>query len=353
MPLSPRELLTSELPAFLALWEQAPTAETARTLLALWAGLRRLERAQPDPDEDRLNLLVRDEAARLVQLAYAAPLLDGADWLRRAEDLDRAWDEGEEDLQELDWQAHELFERLDRASLAAWAVEKLAEPDTDAGRLAAAREALARAEEFLAARSDVFLCLATDAAAVLSSVRPGLEEDEAGLWETLLKHRRIEEARDELEMPPARAALLAAARQNGSSLRLADQGLDQPPRDRDNDWSFMPEPLQMMAADAPRPAGMDHRYWREPGGPHRATLAVDRADAVTPLRLNFYRGREQAIKLVNTPVWLAECESVIDADGNAEFPQERLRLARDAGRAVTLRVGVERVAWQRVEYLPA
>jgi hypothetical protein len=95
-----------------------------------------------------------------------------------------------------------------------------------------------------------------------------------------------------------------------------------------------------------------HRHWREPGGPHTATLAVDRADAETPLRINFYREGQAAVEMANTPVWLAGCASVIDAEGNADFPQDVLRRARDEGRRVTLRVGVQRAPWQEAEKRP-
>ena len=226
MPLSPHALLTGQLPAALVLWEQDPTPERAQAILALWAGLRRLRKAEPDPDEERLDVLVRIQSLRLVELACAEPVLDTDDWLRRVSDLDLAWDAGEEDPEELDWQAHELFEALDRAALAAWAVDSLAGRDAAGARLAREREATARAEEFLAMRVDLFICLATDVAAVLSSVRPGLEDDETALWETLLKHRRIEEARDELETPPDQATVLAAVREAAPAIRPIESDLD-------------------------------------------------------------------------------------------------------------------------------
>jgi hypothetical protein len=209
LPLTPRELLTSRLPALLGSWERAPTPETAQALLAVWAGLRRLAAGKADRDEDRLQAMVREDAPRLTGLACAEPLFDLDDWLLCAEYLDRAWDKGEEEAEELDWQTHELFERLDRAGLTLWAVQELAGPGADVEGQATAR--LVRAEEFLAERVDLFVCLATDVAAVLSSLRPGLEE-EPQLWETVLKHRRIEEERDELAAVPGRAALLASRR---------------------------------------------------------------------------------------------------------------------------------------------
>src|SRR5262249_2412452 len=43
----------------------------------------------------------------------------------------------------------------------------------------------------------------------IASSRQGLEEAEPSLWETLGKHRRVEEARDEVELAQGRDAVLA------------------------------------------------------------------------------------------------------------------------------------------------
>src|SRR5215831_12413551 len=149
VPLSPRDLLTGELPGLLWYWTSASTPQAARALLAAWVGLQRLERTGPDPDEDRLNALVHEEAARLVHAAGEGPIFDTDDWLRRAEELDRAQDAGAEDADELHWQAHDLFERLDRADLALWSLEKLGGSDPNADRLASARSALGQADAYL------------------------------------------------------------------------------------------------------------------------------------------------------------------------------------------------------------
>jgi hypothetical protein len=212
VPLSPRDLLTGELPGLLWYWTSSSTPEAARALLAAWAGLQRLERTGPDPDEDRLNALVLEEAARLVHAAGEGTIFDTEDWLRRAEELDRAQDTGSEDADELHWQAHDLFERLDRADLALWSLEKLGGPDQNADRLASARSALGQADAYLTSRTDLFLALALDVADVLSAIPMDLDEREPELWATLLRHRRIEEAQDDLEASPDRATLLASAR---------------------------------------------------------------------------------------------------------------------------------------------
>jgi hypothetical protein len=154
------------LPGVLWYWASASTPHAARELLAVWAGLQRLERTSPDPDEDRLNVLVHEEAARLVHAAGEGKIFDLDDWLRRAEELDRAQDTGAEDADELHWQAHDLFERLDRADLALWSLEKLGGPDRNPDRLASTRSALEQADAYPAARTDLFLALAPDRASI-------------------------------------------------------------------------------------------------------------------------------------------------------------------------------------------
>jgi hypothetical protein len=233
-----------------------------------------------------------------------------------------------------------LFERLDRAALVVWAADRLSGPAAGGEHLAAARRALAQTEDFLAERADLFLCLAGDVAAVLSNVRAGLEDDEPELWETLLKHRRIEEARDEIERSPDRYRLFSALPRPAPTAAPAGA----------HDWSWLPEPQYQMAADAPRAAGVAHRHWREPGGTRDATLVADLADWKTPLRINFRRGDEAAEDMAGQPVWLAGCPNVIDAAGNADFKQDDLIRAKEEGRPVTLLVGESRTAWEPVEH---
>ncbi len=221
-PLSPRELLLGELPGAMSLWERAPAPHAAQTVLALWAGLQRLAKIDPDPARDRLDDLVRAEAARLVRLASQETVLDVDDWLRQGKDLDRAWEAGDDEAEEIDWRTHQLFERLDRAALTVCAVGMLDSTDADADGLAAASDALARADSFLAERTDLFLCLATDVAAVLSAVRPGLEGQQPELWDTLLRHRRVEDARDQMEAPLDRTAWLRSAHSAVSRVRPSE-----------------------------------------------------------------------------------------------------------------------------------
>ena len=103
-----------------------------------------------------------------------------------------------------------VFDALDRVELFSWfAATKVPSDLRIEARLKSFSRNCEQAERFIADRPDFFLCLATDLAAVIASSRPGLEETDPGLWETLGKHRRIEEARDEVELAPSRHAILA------------------------------------------------------------------------------------------------------------------------------------------------
>jgi hypothetical protein len=213
--LTPQELLLSRLPGLLSLWNHDRGRETgayrtARDLVAAWSGLQRLV-LPPRPSEAlrQADEVIRDDAALLLE-AILADNFDCHTWLREVEALDTAWDVGREEAEELEWRTREAFDALDRTDLFAWFAARQVRSDA---RIAAWLESLAGrregAERFITDRPDVFLCLTTDLAAVIASSRPGLEETEPVLWETLGKHRRIEEARDEVELVPSRDAVLA------------------------------------------------------------------------------------------------------------------------------------------------
>ncbi|MHB1557724.1 MAG: hypothetical protein ACYC61_09610, partial [Isosphaeraceae bacterium] len=148
-------------------------------------------------------------------------------WLCEMKKLDRDWDECCEEAEELEWRTRTAFDELDRTELFAWFAATKAPSDT---RIQAWSASLSgrcdAAEQFLAERPDLFLCLATDLAAAIASSRPGLEESDPLLWETLGKHRRIEEARDEVELAPSRQAILASvprpARESSVALAAAE-----------------------------------------------------------------------------------------------------------------------------------
>jgi hypothetical protein len=213
--LSPQDLLLSRLPGLLSLWESDRGNDAARTrtgqdIVAAWSGLQRL--ALPDPPGDRVQDLeqrIGDDLALLLDALFACRF-DADSWRRRMEEIDAEWDRGEQEAEELEWRTQQLFEEFDRAELLAWFALKKAPSDP---RLPAwlrpVQEGCEAAERFLAGRTDLFLCLATELAAVLAASRVGLETDDPQLWETFGKHRRIEEARDAVELPLPRDAILS------------------------------------------------------------------------------------------------------------------------------------------------
>ena len=208
--LAPRELLLGRTPGVLSLWQRSrhdPEAGTAsaRDLVAIWAGLCRLAEGPSVESLTSLERVVADDAVAL-RAAVTSLGFQAAQWRQRVEELDRAWDAAEQAEEGLDWQTYTLFEELDRASLACWWLRKQTEEATDAvERLYREIEA---AEAYHAEKVNLFLCLATDAAAILSDSRRDLDRTEPCLWDTLLKHRRIEDARDQIELSPRRTDMI-------------------------------------------------------------------------------------------------------------------------------------------------
>ena len=213
--LTPQDLLLSSLPGLLSLWKHDRNSESSRSRTALdlvvaWSGLQRV--VLPDSPGQYLQTLeqiIRDDGALILE-AILSHEFDCEAWQRQMEQLDDAWDLGREEAEELEWRTREAFDALDRTELLAWFATTRHASDTRVQDwLGAVRERCAGAERFLTDRSDLFLCLATDLAAVVASSRPELEEAQPLLWETLGKHRRIEEARDEVEFTPSQNTVLA------------------------------------------------------------------------------------------------------------------------------------------------
>lgn len=248
--LTPQELLLSRLPGLLSLWQYdreagAAAKGTALDLVATWSGLQRLVLPQPPTETSRrADEVIRDDAALLLQ-AVISHEFDCASWLREMEKLDSDWDQASEEPEELEWRTREAFDALDRAELLAWfaTTKNTSNPDVQAW-LASLPEQYEGAERFIADRPDLFLCLATDLAAVIASSRPALEETDPLLWETLGKHRRIEEARDEVELTPSRHAALVGVPRLSRSLRKAGTPAGKPMKTQTHAAPSHPATLQ-------------------------------------------------------------------------------------------------------------
>jgi ATP-dependent helicase HepA len=221
--LTPQELLLSRLPGLLSLWKHdrdrgTGAYRTAQDLVAAWSGLQRLVLPQ-DPGETfcRVDEAIRDDTSLFLE-AIVSHDFDCESWLREMEKLDTDWDLGREKAEDLEWRTREAFDALDRTELFAWfAATKVPSDARIQAWLESVSERCEGTEQFIADRPDLFLCLATDLAAVIASSRPGLEETHPLLWETLGKHRRIEEARDEVEQAPSRHDVLTRVAESVSA----------------------------------------------------------------------------------------------------------------------------------------
>jgi hypothetical protein len=162
---------------------------------------------------DRLESVVIGDASTLLEaLAYFD--FTAAQWCARGKGLDRDWDQGGKRQEDLSWDTFLLFQELDNASLVAWWWQRQENQDNKLGRLVKEVE---EAENWLVERVDLFLGLATDAADVLSNLRHDLDSKDPLLWRTALKHRRIEEARDDVELAPTRQELIRSINPNSRS----------------------------------------------------------------------------------------------------------------------------------------
>lgn len=152
--------------------------------------------------------LILDNTPRFLD-EVQAHTFDCQAWMREMQVLDQEWDRGLEEAEELEWRTSEAFDALDRTELFAWFAAAKAPSDTRIQAwLKPLTESCKTAERFIADHPDLFLCLATSLATVVATSRAGLEDTDPRLWETLGKHRRIEEARDEVEWSPERHVVL-------------------------------------------------------------------------------------------------------------------------------------------------
>src|SRR4051794_34828521 len=110
--LTPQELLLSKLPGLLDLWEHdhgkdSVERRTSQDVVALWSGLQRLVLPVPPGDRLRqLDHLVGEAGGRFVT-SILVHEFDCRSWLTTMEELDAAWDRGEEPPEELEWRTRE------------------------------------------------------------------------------------------------------------------------------------------------------------------------------------------------------------------------------------------------------
>jgi hypothetical protein len=166
-------------------------------LFAAWGELHRFFAELPAEVGSVPALVQRDASILLAALGKA---VEPKEWLDRARDVEQAWDytTREDALRELEMIAIDLFDRLDRHSLALCMARRL-NSGSEADSLMRRAEQLAHAELFFAQHIDAFVPAAPLAIRVIAALRPDLEQADPELWRTTQIHSRLAEAWKEAE----------------------------------------------------------------------------------------------------------------------------------------------------------
>lgn len=177
--------------------DQHLAPRSARDILATWSHLRRFPEDSVATDTAKqLDQLVRTDLVRLATQALQVPF-EAAAWIAEADRLydcyDRLMDLDE--IHELEMNIRDHFDRLDRHSLAADAMNLLLPMTTDSLRRQASSlcTEIERAEEWLRKNPDAFLPMGTLAHAFFQAYRPDLITFDLDLWYATLKYRQVAE----------------------------------------------------------------------------------------------------------------------------------------------------------------
>ncbi len=314
----------------------APTK--AWSLLAAWGALCRFFPPEALPAEaSAVSAVVHHDAAALLAALPQTP--EPAEWIERARNLHRAWDFAacEEVVRELERAAIMLFDELDRNSLAACMAARLAPDGATAERLAAWRQQAEEAEGWFRNHVAAFLPTALLARATLAACRSSLEEDEA-LWDTVLKHRLLEEAAEELEADPPPRRLSESDKQalQAKVDRARSNGLAQivPAQWQGRQilvFSRRVLPPQLLAAAAPAGTELPELLalrLRSPKETVEARLflpaGVAPVDGSEVIRLNCYDIATGKEVLAKKTVSLAGIERSLDDRGRVSFTLREL-----------------------------
>jgi hypothetical protein len=317
--------------------DPAYAPDKARSLLAAWGALCRCFSPDGMPAAAAaVAALVRQDAAALLTALRQGP--EPAEWLARARELDGAWDfaTDPEAVRELETAAVTLLNELDRSSLAVCMASRLA-ADEATEPWATWRRQVAEAEEWFAGHVDAFLPAAAGAGATLAACRAGLEEDEA-LWQTVLKHRLLEETAEEAAAPPVLPRLgphdLQAVQDKvgRTTLRAA-----RPVARTELAW-----PAYAGVAAATGQLGWSTYECRGPREEDKALFDLAHPDLQPEVLVRFYRNGQHATDRAGTPVRLRGVVATLDGEGRARFP--RAALENQTG-PLRLEVGEPPVLW--------
>ena len=253
----------------------------AMRVLATWSHLQRFSPDLLDQDiVGKLNEAVQGDAAKLVEHFSELTFID--DWIDHSEALDESWDWilDNDAADEADSYSLDLFDALDRFSLACHASQRLL-PESSAipEGLSALIEEVAEGEDFLRDHPDIFLGAIEIASANLARYRPDLDQVDELLWETTLKHRVLEELLEEREA----GFTQRLTRQEIDELLQVARTIETPPIQREQPAEILPllrrfrEEVESpsrtrraaAATNGDKPGARDTRRTRESARPDR------------------------------------------------------------------------------------
>ncbi len=237
---SAQQLVLGEVDAIVSFWpevreDDAIAPHESMNILAVWGHLRRfLPESLKSDVVGRLDDLVKSDIETLV--GRFMQCIFPADWITMADAIDEAWDDAvsQEEADDLTRAIREHFEFLDRHQLALYAANHLVDATVAIPRFAELTETVSachrEAEQYLADHIDVFFPAASYAVALLGSYRQDLDSYDTSLFETTLKHRRLEELLEERDWAiPApftegqKREMLIALRKTPSPLQPANR----------------------------------------------------------------------------------------------------------------------------------
>ncbi|MHB1426687.1 MAG: hypothetical protein ACYC3I_26310 [Gemmataceae bacterium] len=321
---------------------------TAADLLAVWAHLRRFPSADVAGEiMDRLDRLIDEERDRLATLflRLSAPALDEAIVkLNRAWDSLKSWDACEE----LERETRDLFDALDRQSLAVYALQQLVPPeDSRRPDIEEPRRKVEKAEQTLLQYAESFYPAASLATAMLEEYRMDLAKADRALWMTTVKYRRMadlyeeEEAPSDLDAWHSHDEVAHPRPQEGTKIADTQQRTEAHPR-RGHPRDVLPQ-YQLAAGEKKAGIGI-LRCWDAPDGRFYAYLRIPPEPAQKLVVQLFNAADESAKELVGQMAYLAgqPAEGKVDEQGQVNFDWQAVQ---DRGEDLWFAVGAQSELW--------
>jgi hypothetical protein len=299
----------------------------AADLLAVWAHLQRFPTADVAGNTaNRLDRLVQDEKDRLVTqyLRLSVPALDEA-----IVKVDRTWDglKTWDACEELESQTRDLFDALDRQSLAVYALQRFVpEGSSLRPKVDSLTRDVEKAEQTLLQYAESFYPAASLAIAMLEEYRIDLAVVDRPLWLTTVKYRRMADLYEQENTAPDLRASTGTATGEGF-IEISDEA----------------------KATAPTPA----TEWDSVLAAQRAQGTKSAADAHTqPLGVSAYRLKDQDGRFFALETDPSGRVFVILLDNVCPAPPQRVRIRDQSYSMKHSRPGALQIEGLAEGYLP-